>query len=140
MADYNYIDIETIIDAVKSLETHSTCTVFTSHGDEITFSRFYDEFVAVDREHSHCICDNMAEVIRNCFVDDRMRLRCKVFGFRVHLKWYELVYCNNPRHPWYKQLVYVADDEYIAMLCKPIAFWWDAENVPDGIEYGVKEL
>ena len=40
MANYNYVEIQDIFKAIKSLENDSVAVIYTSHGDEIVYSRF----------------------------------------------------------------------------------------------------
>lgn len=135
MANYNYIDIDDIWQAVTTLETCNSVTVYTSHGDRIMYSKFGNEYIRVERKGFSGCCSDMADLIMASFVNDRVRLRVKRDGQPV--KWYrywDLGRVNNPRHPLYLGLY---DLEDATEIVGKVGFWWDAEFIPDGIEYGV---
>lgn len=137
MANYNYIHIHDIIRAVASLEIHESCSIFTSHGDRITYTRFGNEHVNVDREDAHFCCSDMADIIMCSFVRDNMRLKVIKDGHTKWYKYFDLVYVNNKNHLWYRTL---RDREDASEVCGKIGFWWNTNCVPDGIEYGVNAL
>ena len=134
MANYNYINLNDIVRAVVKLEVTDKVVLTTSHGDCITYTKFGDEYVTVDRKGFHGCCDNLADMIMCSFVRDNMRLKDVRDGKTVWYRYYDLVYVNNPRSPYYKGL-YVAEDAH--QVIGRAGFWWNANWRPIGVEYGV---
>lgn len=136
MANYNYVHIHDIFMAIQALETHETATVISSHGDEITYSKFGDEYVNVRRDGFSGCCSDMADVIMASFVRDNMRLKVMDGKKACWYRYFDLCRVNNPRHPLYLGL-YVREDA--TEICPKMGFWWNASNVPEGLQYGIND-
>lgn len=137
MANYNYVHIHDIVRAIAKLERYNSVTIETSHGDRITYTKFGDEYVTVDRKGFHGCCDNLSDVIMCSFVRDNMRLKVVGDGKTSWYRYYDLIYVNNSRSPYYKGLY---DKETCYEVCGKVGFWWNTQNVPDGVEFGVHAL
>ena len=137
MANYNYVHYNTILEALRQLAMfeHNIVEVGTSHDDVITLEKFGDEYVHYSKDGSAGSCSTLGELIIHMFVNDRMRV---IFedenGKNRYLRYWDMIYVNNPRSPFYGCIV---DKESLEILVPRVGLWWNDTNHPEGIGYGL---